>query len=144
MHYAAGRIMKRQHGAALIEFALVVTFVVLVLFGLIELGRGLFTWNSAVDATRRGARTAAIVAVDDKASVLSEMQIVMPDLKAANVVLEYSIDGNFPGAACVRGTCRFVRVSVNYVFKPVVFFLPISIQLPTFATTLPVEALGAG
>ena len=135
--------MKSQRGALVVEFALVLIPLVLLIFGAIELGRALFTWNSAVDATRRGARTAAIVAVNDKDAVLAQMQLAMPGLAAADVALEYSIDGNFPGAACVRGTCRFVRVSVNPSFHPAVTFLPAAIPLPTFSTTLPVEALGS-
>ncbi|HQR98921.1 MULTISPECIES: TadE family protein [unclassified Polaromonas] len=135
--------MKRQRGAAAVEFALVVILVIFLLFGLIEFGRALFKWNSAVDATRRGARTAAIVAVGDSAAVLAEMRLMMPELEAGNVAIEYSIDGNFPGAACVRGTCRFVRVSVNHAFRPLVFFLPGTIPMPPFSTTYPVEALGA-
>ncbi|MDO8773085.1 MAG: pilus assembly protein [Burkholderiaceae bacterium] len=135
--------MKRQRGAAAVEFAFVVILVIFLLFGLIEFGRTLFTWNSAVDVTRRGARTAAIVAVGDSAAVLAEMRLIMPELEADNVTIEYSIDGDFPGAACVRGTCRFVRVSVNRVFRPLVFFLPATIQMPPFSTTYPVEALGA-
>lgn len=135
--------MTRQRGAAAVEFALVVILVVFLLFGLIEFGRALFKWNSAVDATRRGARTAAIVAVGDSAAVLAEMRLMMPELEAGNVAIEYSIDGNFPGATCVRGTCRFVRVSVNHSFRPLVFFLPVAISMPPFSTTYPVEALGA-
>lgn len=135
--------MKRPYGAALVEFALVVILMMALIFGLIEFGRAMFKWNSAVDATRRGARTAAIVAVGDSASVLAEMRTIMPELESGNVLIEYSIDGNFPGAACVRGSCRFVRVSVSYVFVPAVFFLPVSIPMPPFYTTYPVEALGA-
>lgn len=134
---------SQQQGAAVVEFALVVILVVTMLFGLIELGRALFQWNTAADATRRGARTAAIAAVGDSATVLAEMRLVMPELTAADVSIEYSIDGNFPGASCVRGTCRFVRVRVSQSFAPAVFFLPATIPMPPFATTYPVEALGA-
>lgn len=135
--------MKRQHGALVVEFALVVTLMIFLMFGLIEFGRALYKWNAAVDATRRGARTAAIVAVGDSAAVLAEMQTVIPELESGNFSLEYSIDGNFPGATCIRGTCRFVRVGINYVFAPAVFFLPARIAMPPFYTTYPVEALGA-
>lgn len=134
---------SQQQGAAVVEFALVVILVVMMLFGLIELGRALFQWNTAADATRRGARTAAIAAVGDSASVLAEMRLVMPELTAADVSIEYSVDGNFPGSSCVRGTCRFVRVRVSQAFAPAVFFLPATIPMPPFSTTYPVEALGA-
>lgn len=134
--------MKRQSGVAVVEFAFIVPVLLLLVLGLIELGRALYTWNTAVDATRRGARTAAIVAVGDTPAVLAEMRLTMPYLQDADVTVEYSIDGNFPGAACVRGTCRFVRVSVSHVYQPAVIFLPV-MQLPPFSTTYPVEALGA-
>lgn len=140
--------MKRQQGAAAVEFAFVVILVIFLLLGLIEFGRAMFTWNSAVDATRRGARTAAIVAVGDSAAVLAEMRLIMPELEtgngSGNVTIEYATNGNNFPAACESGTCRFVRVSIdNYVFQPLVFFLPASIRLPPFSTTYPVEALGA-
>jgi len=135
--------MNRQGGAAVVEFALIVILLITLLFGMIELGRALFTWNSAVDATRRGARMASIAAIGDKDTVLAAMRLSMPELTAADVNIEYSTDGDFPGTACVRGTCRFVRVSVNYVFVPAVFFLPAKINMPPLYTTSPVEALGA-
>lgn len=145
--------MKRQRGAAVVEFALVLVILLLLVFGLLEVGRALFKWNSAVEATRIGARTAAIVAIDDDAAVISAMNVFMQgELDEDKVSIEYSADGVvFGDGVCVRGTCQFVRVSLNYVYHPVfVFFqpgislLPETITMPSFATTLPVEALGAG
>lgn len=145
--------MKRQRGAAVVEFALVLVVLLLLVFGLLEVGRALFKWNSAMEATRIGARTAAIVAIGDDATVIAVMNTVMQDeLEAGNVAVEYSVDGViFGNGTCERGTCQFVRVSLNYVYHPVfVFFqpgislLPETITMPTFATTYPVEALGAG
>jgi Flp pilus assembly protein TadG len=145
--------MKRQHGAAAVEFAIVLVILLLLVFGLLEVGRALFKWNSAMEATRIGARTAAIVAVGDDAAVIAAMNTIMQDeLEAGNVAVEYSIDGvTFGVGICVRGTCQFVRVSLDYVYHPVfVFFqpgislLPEAITMPSFATTYPVEALGAG
>ena len=145
--------MKRQRGALVVEFALVLVILLLLVFGLIELGRVMFKWNSAVEATRIGARTAAIVAVNDDASVLSMMNTVMAgELEAGNVAVDYSIDGvTFGRGICVRGTCQFVRVRMAYAYKPalVIFqpamsLLPETITMPSFATTYPVEALGGG
>lgn len=45
-----------QHGAAVIEFALVFGILIALLFGIIEFGRLLFTINSAQEITRRAAR----------------------------------------------------------------------------------------
>jgi Flp pilus assembly protein TadG len=145
--------MKRQSGAVVVEFALVLVILLLMVFGLIELGRVLFKWNSAAEATRIGARTAAIVEVNDDAAVIAAMNTVMQgELNTSNVTVDYSIDGvNFGRGTCVRGTCQFVRVRMAYEYRPVLVFfqpaislLPEAIATPSFATTYPVEALGAG
>jgi Flp pilus assembly protein TadG len=145
--------MKRQRGAAVVEFALVLIILLLLVFGMIELGRALFKWNSAAEATRVGARTAAIVEVNDDAAVIAAMNTVMQgELDTSSVTVDYSIDGvNFGRNICVRGTCQFVRVRVAYEYRPVLIFfqpgislLPETITMPSFATTYPVEALGAG
>lgn len=136
--------MKRpQTGAAAVEFALVMVLLFMLIFGILDFGRALFQWNSAADATRRGARTAAIVNYGDSAAVLAEMQVIMPQLTSDDVTIEYSGDGTFAGAACGASTCRFVRVSLNMTFTPVIFFLPVTIQMPPFTTTYPIEALGS-
>ncbi|MES2633732.1 MAG: TadE/TadG family type IV pilus assembly protein [Pseudomonadota bacterium] len=145
--------MKRSRGAVAVEFALVVTVLLLLLFGLIELGRAIFKWNSATEATRIGARMAAISTVGDKAAVLGAMNTMMAgELKDANVELDYSVNGvTFGNGICIRGTCQFVRVRIAYVyrpafvlFQPAMSLLPETIAMPSFATTLPVEALGGG
>ena len=140
----------RNRGAATVEFALVLVILLLLLFGMLEIGRALFKWNSAAEATRIGARTAAIVAVNDKAKVLAAMQPMMPELTADNVTLQYSTDGISFGGSCTPGTCMLVRVGVSYTYRPVLILfdpamalLPESIQMPTFETTYTVEALGA-
>lgn len=130
-----------QRGAALVEFALVLFILLGLVIGAVEMGRAMFQWSSAVDATRRGARTAAIVAMNDTTSIRDAMLLDMSGLQAAVVTVEYSADGSFPGSCSGRGSCQFVRVSVTYTFTPLVPFP--AITMPSFATTLPVEALGA-
>jgi Flp pilus assembly protein TadG len=57
--------MKSQRGAALPEFALIGLLFFTLLFSAIEVGRWLFTWNTLVEATRRGARIAAVCPLFD-------------------------------------------------------------------------------
>ncbi|MGR8980021.1 MAG: TadE/TadG family type IV pilus assembly protein [Gammaproteobacteria bacterium] len=52
--------MKRQHGAAMPEMAIIALVFFMVLFGVIEVGRLMFMWNTLTEATRRGARIAAV------------------------------------------------------------------------------------
>ena len=136
---------RRLHnrGAAAVEFALVAVLLFTLLFGLLDFGRALFQWNSAAEATRRGARTAAIAALGDTTTVLQDMRVILPELQSDDVTVQYSADGNFTETTtCSASTCRFVRVQVHMAFRPVWSFLPLDIAMPTFSTTYPVEALG--
>ena len=132
----------RSAGSTVVEFALVFTLLVVLVLGLLEFGRAFLKLNSATDAVHRGARTAAIVAVGDTASVLREMQRVFPEIDASNINVEYSPTNQFPGAACDATTCRYVRVTLDYTVHSVAFFLPAQIVMRRFSATSVVEALG--
>jgi hypothetical protein len=47
---------RKQKGQSLVEFALVVPFLLLLVVGTIELGRAYFTYNTLSKAVREGAR----------------------------------------------------------------------------------------
>lgn len=48
-----------QHGAAVIEFALMLVIMIPLAFGITELGRAFYQYNSVVKAARDGARVLA-------------------------------------------------------------------------------------
>lgn len=48
----------REHGAALVEFALSFTIFCIVMFGVVEFSRAMFAWNTASEATRMANRMA--------------------------------------------------------------------------------------
>ncbi|MDT8403037.1 TadE family protein [Sulfuriflexus sp.] len=47
---------KFSAGAAMVEFALIVTLLVMLVFGITELGRALFQWNTLTKAVVTGTR----------------------------------------------------------------------------------------
>lgn len=49
-----------QHGAAIVEFALVALIFFTLVLGIMEFGRMLFIWNTVQEVTRRAARTAVV------------------------------------------------------------------------------------
>lgn len=51
---------KNERGTTLAEFAVVATFFFMLIFGVIEFGRFLYTHNALTDASRRGARYAVL------------------------------------------------------------------------------------
>lgn len=129
-------IPTRPGGAAIVEFALVLTAFLLLLLGIIEVGRVLFTFNSAVEATRRGARIAVVTKPADFESVIvPEMQKIMPALEADNVSISYM------PAGCTTN-CDYLEVGIADYSMALVFWPLTSIAIPAFKTTLPVESLG--
>jgi Flp pilus assembly protein TadG len=56
------RRRDRQRGQALVEFALVIPIFLLVIFGLVDLGRAVFVNNTIAEAARDGARYGSVQA----------------------------------------------------------------------------------
>ena len=54
------RFRRDASGAVLIEFALVITVLLILVFGVIDFGRLLFTANNLTAAAREGARFASV------------------------------------------------------------------------------------
>lgn len=51
---------RRGSGQGLVEFALVLPIIVLMIFGLVDLGRAVFTYNTLAQAARQASRTAIV------------------------------------------------------------------------------------
>jgi Flp pilus assembly protein TadG len=52
---------RSERGAAMVEFAIVLPVLVLLVGGIIDLGRLLYTYNNLTSAVREGARLAAVL-----------------------------------------------------------------------------------
>lgn len=144
-----------QHGTATLEFALAGLVFFVVLFGIFELGRILFTWNTLTEATRRGAYWATVCPVNHagiaRAAVFQAgnnngNSTFLTPLSPDMIKLEYLNQVGNPLAAPVTDylSIRFVRVSIRtgIAFPLLIPGLDKTITLPDFATTLPVESLG--
>lgn len=130
-------IEKKHRGAAAVEFALVALAFFTLLLGIIEFGRVLFTWNSAVEATRYGARVAVVCDVGSS-SPLTSMQQIMPAIASSNVVVTYEPSG------CSRSTCERVKVRLQgLTVTPVIPFLNMTLNVPAFETSLLRESLSS-
>jgi Flp pilus assembly protein TadG len=54
------RLRKTEFGQALVEFTLILPIFLLLLFSLVDFGRGFYTWLLVTNAAREGARIAAV------------------------------------------------------------------------------------
>lgn len=127
---------RRQIGAAAVEFALISVVFFTVLIGVVEMGRLLWVWNAAVEATRLGARMAVVCDIND-ADIKTRMTERVPELTIAQITVSY-----LP-AGCDTGNCKEVRVELlNYTYATLLPHFDIvpqsirSIPLPRFTTTL--------
>ena len=59
-HRLLRRLLQSRDGSVLLETALMITILLMLMFGIIDLGRALFTSNNLVSAAREGARYGAI------------------------------------------------------------------------------------
>ncbi len=141
----------RQHGLSTVEFALVAAVLFMLILAVIEVGRGFFVASALDEASRRGARMAAVCPVNDPAifQAAAFNNALIPDLDASDIVVEY-LDGaganvGAPGTAAGFRLIRYVRVRVvgyqHQMFIPFVTALG-PFFMPEFAAVLPRESLG--
>jgi Flp pilus assembly protein TadG len=133
---------RRQRGVAALEFALVATVFFTLLIGIMEMGRVLFYWNTAGEATRMGARVAVVCDINSSQSasnpVIKDMQQLLPILQPANVTVTYA------PAGCDATSCTSVTVAIaNVPVNTVVPFVPFNLTMPPFSTRLPRESLNS-
>jgi Flp pilus assembly protein TadG len=111
------RFKREDRAAAAVEFALVLPLVLVLLFGIIDMGRLLFTANSLTSAVREGARFAAVDPSPTQAEVVARIRgqldaaVSTPKVTDAQVIL------------ATNAAARTVTVSVNnYQFSTITPF----------------------
>jgi Flp pilus assembly pilin Flp len=131
------RMARREEGSALVEFGLIALVFFSLLIGVVELGRLLYTWNTAVEATRWGARLAAVCDQGDS-TIKDRMRLMLPQLTDANIVVAYSPDG------CGVANCQSVAVSVTGLsITTMIPLVGFTVPLPSFSTSLPRESMSS-
>lgn len=133
---------RAQRGVAAVEFALIAVLFLTLLLGIMEFGRWMFLLNGANEATRLGARLAAVCSVEtpaDLTHIKARMSAMTGGgIPAANMVLDY-----FP-TSCDASNCRTVTARiVGATFSPISPFLGGSFALPQFPTSLPRELMNS-
>jgi Flp pilus assembly protein TadG len=122
---------KSEHGATQVEFALVTVLLVMVLLGVVEMGRMILAYNTVVDAARAGARYAMVHGYYRSGSgadgpsgptcPCTQVNTVVQNYAAAGylntssssltITVSYPDSNNLPGDR--------VSVSVQYAYSPI-------------------------
>ena len=129
---------NRMAGSTTIEFSLGLLVFLMLVLGIVDFARMLFTWNAASEATRAGARYAVVC--DDTGQqtlVLARMQALLPQITTVSVA--------WTPAGCTATTCEGVTVGItglNYQWiSPIVGAAAPLIPMPSFSTFLPREVM---
>jgi Flp pilus assembly protein TadG len=140
-----GARCRAQSGATIVEFAIVAALFFSLLLGIMDFGRILLAWNSAVEATRLGARIAVVCDKLTPGQVRDRMKKISPNLTDANIVINYYDPPGVVNNACTKDTCKAVEVALTGVtFDPISPFLPFDvIGVHDFRTYLLRESMEA-
>lgn len=122
---------SKEHGQSLVEFAISLTILLILVAGIFDAARALFTYLSLRDAAQEGALYASINPTNTAEIVLRACQAsdVLQNLGAdcheaacdANDQYCVDIDVNINGQACMgatNGVAHGVEVVVSYPYYP--------------------------
>ena len=137
-------LRTRMRGTTTVEFAIVASALLMILFACIEFGRAMFVLAGLNEGVRRAARLAVVCPIGDPAVTAAVDFMNAPDFTTANVNLAY-LDGTgspIPGTPTVSNV-GFVQVAIqNYAIPLAIPFVDATIASPPFTVTLPAESLG--
>ncbi|MCG2621615.1 pilus assembly protein [Arthrobacter sp. I2-34] len=114
------KALRREHGAAAVEFALVLPILLLVVIGIAEFGRAFFTEISLAQAAREGARVMALTQDSGQATAaaITAAPGLNPVLGSGNITMP---------STCTEGSQ--VTVTVSYSLTALTGFIgPFDLQ----------------
>ena len=153
----------RERGTTMAEFAVVAAVFFMIIFGIVEFGRLLYTYNALTDASRRGARYAVLhhqadIACVKNVVVYGETHVdpttcaptggaLINGLTTAKVVVTYDgadADNNPATPPTAYGmNLGTATVSIqNYSFTLAIPFASRTFTMGAFTTTLTSESAG--
>lgn len=142
---------RQGRGQALVEFALVMPVIVLVVLGVLDLGRAVFSYNTLAQAARQANRTAMVDQDVDRVKAIAIAAAPSLGLSPSNVSVCYKTSetaerdcsspttDNCPSASRTIGCLAIVTTSLSYVpMTPVISVFWSSIAL-TSTSVEPIE-----
>jgi Flp pilus assembly protein TadG len=141
-HRRANR--RRSRGQGLVEFALVLPLILLLIFGILDLGRAVFTYNTVSQAARSGGRkamvdqnrsdvrAAAIAAATTLGLTSTNVAVCFKDPNTAERDCDEAFVDTCPRSQRMVGCLAIVKVTATY--------RPITPILGQFFSSIPVTA----
>ena len=135
------RLGRGSRGQSLVEFAIVLPIITLVVLGLFDLGRAVFTYNTLAQAARQGNRAAIVDQNSDRVKAVAVAAAPTIGLTSSNLSVCFKTEDssqtncssstdNCSSSVRVIGCLAIVTASVTYVpITPVISIMFPSISL---------------
>ena len=141
-----GRLAREQGGSSAAEFALVLPLLLILLFGIIDAGRWMWTYNEAEKATQMGARFAVVTDVVSPgvdSSYVGVSGLTQGDVIPASAFGKITCTSS--GCTCTTTPCPTLGTESTTAFNNIVarmkLFLP---QLTADNVTVEYSSSGLG
>ena len=129
--------VDRQRGSVAVEFALVGGMAVVLLLTITSFAHWILTMEMVSEATRNGARMAAVCDMSS-AGIRQSIQNKVPQLNLQNA----QITLDYVPAGCIKANCQAVRVGLTgATYSPWFPGSGSGFPVPPFTTSLPRESL---
>ncbi|MGN6543793.1 MAG: TadE/TadG family type IV pilus assembly protein [Aureliella sp.] len=110
-------------GAAVVEFAFVAPLLIMLTFGMIELGRLVMVKQLLINASREGARLAVLPAsTEQDVLALVNSELASATINGATVVLTPASLANAPAGSPVTVSISISSSAVSWIPKPMFVF----------------------
>jgi Flp pilus assembly protein TadG len=117
-----GQSRRREPGQAVVEFALAITVFLVILMGIVDLGRGIYMYNGVSQAAREIARVTSVHPgttlgnSPETAEVIAIQKRLIPNLQDPTFTC-VDIDGSAIATSCVAG--NQVKVVIVAPYSPI-------------------------
>ncbi len=124
----------------MVEFALVASVVLLILFGIVDFGRAVYAYNTVSNAARQAARTAIVNQNISMIDATALQTAVALSITSANVSVSFEQpDRNGPCSPVEYGCLAVVTITYRYQpLTPIIGNIIGAINLSS-TTAMPVE-----
>jgi len=136
-----GKLLRGRSGSALVEFAITAPFLILLLIGVIELGRYMYfaivTQHASEAGAQYGAQSLANAANNTQieAAVAADAPNVSVTASPEAICLSSGQSVNCPVGTPSPGVTEYVQVKVSGTFKSLLNYPGIPNNVPITATT---------
>ncbi len=129
------RLVKSEHGSAAVEFAMVLPVVLLLLFGVIELGSAWYARQMLAHASREGARLGSLHAEEGitPEEIDAQVKAFLNDSGFPGSGVQVQMSG--AGASFTTGTEVTVQVTADWSLPVLSRLLPAGMDTITLGAT---------